>query len=76
MQQDDDDRKNKTIIKGLEDKIMELEDSLTQKGVSLRSAEGSLTKAQVQNKELSEELMKAQMLLKKALANSTESPKL
>jgi hypothetical protein len=66
MQQDDDDRKNETIIKGLEDKIMELEDCLTQKYGLLRSAEGSLTEAQVQNKELSEELMKAQILLEEA----------
>jgi hypothetical protein len=39
MQQDDEDRKNETIIKGLEDKIMEIEDSLTQKDVLLRSTE-------------------------------------
>jgi hypothetical protein len=56
MQQDDEDRKNESIIKGLEDKIMEIEDSLTQKDGLLRSAEGSLAEVQVQNKELSEEL--------------------
>jgi exonuclease VII small subunit len=46
MQQDDEDRKNETIIKGLEDKIMELEDSLTQKDGLLRSVKGSLAEAQ------------------------------
>ena len=45
---------------------MELEDSLTQKDGLLRSTEGSLAEAQVQNKELSEELMKAQILLEEA----------
>jgi hypothetical protein len=45
---------------------MELEDSLTQKDGLLRSAEGSLAEAQVQNKELSEELTKAQILLEEA----------
>jgi hypothetical protein len=39
MQQDDEDRKNEIIIKGLEDKIMKIEDSLTQKDVLLRSTE-------------------------------------
>jgi hypothetical protein len=47
MQQDDEDRKNESIIKGLEDKIIKLEDSLTQKDGLLRSAEGSLAEAQV-----------------------------
>ena len=63
MQQDDEDRKNETIIKGLEDKIMELEDSLTQKDGLLRSAEGSLAKVQDQNKKLGKELVDAQTLL-------------
>jgi hypothetical protein len=54
--------KTESIIKGLEDKIIKLEDSLTQKYGLLRSAEGSLAEAQVRNKELSEELMKAQIL--------------
>jgi Mg2+ and Co2+ transporter CorA len=31
MQQDDEDRKNEVIIKGLEDKVKELEDSLKEK---------------------------------------------
>jgi hypothetical protein len=66
MQQDNEDRKNETIIKGLEDKITELEDSLTQKDGLLRSTEGSLAEAHVQNKELSEELIKAHILLEEA----------
>jgi hypothetical protein len=36
LQQDDEDRKNEVIIKGLEDKIKELEDSLTEKDELLR----------------------------------------
>jgi hypothetical protein len=31
MQQDDEDRKNEIIVKGLEDKVKELEDSLKEK---------------------------------------------
>jgi hypothetical protein len=31
MQQDDEDRKNEVIIKGLEDEVKELEDSLKEK---------------------------------------------
>jgi hypothetical protein len=58
MQQDDEDRKNESIIKCLEDKIMELEDGL------LRSAEGSLAEAQAENKKLGKELANAQALLK------------
>jgi hypothetical protein len=46
MQQDDEDRKNEIIIKGLEDKVKELEDSLKEKDKMLCSAEGSLAKAQ------------------------------
>jgi predicted nucleic acid-binding Zn ribbon protein len=63
MQQDDEDRKNKAIVKGLEDKIKELEDSLTKNDELLRLAEGSLAKAQVQNKKLRKELVDAQILL-------------
>jgi septal ring factor EnvC (AmiA/AmiB activator) len=64
MQQDDKDRKNEVIIKGLEDKVKELEDSLKEKDKTLRSAEGSLTEAQTQNKKLSKDLSDAQALLK------------
>jgi hypothetical protein len=38
MQQDDEDRKNKVIVKGLEDKIKKLEDSLKEKDELLCSA--------------------------------------
>jgi hypothetical protein len=63
MQQDDEDRKNKVIVKGLEDKIKEIEDSLTEKDDLLHSTKVSLTEAQVQNKKLSKELVDAQILL-------------
>jgi hypothetical protein len=46
MRQDDEDRKNKVIVKCLEDKIKKLEDSLKEKDDLLRSAEGSLAEAQ------------------------------
>jgi septal ring factor EnvC (AmiA/AmiB activator) len=64
MQQDDEDKKNKIIIKDLEDKVKELEDSLKEKDEMLRSAEGSLAEAQAQNKELGKELADAQEHLK------------
>ena len=50
MQQDDEDRKHEIIIKGLEDKVKQLEDSLKEKDKMLCSAEGSLAEAQTQNK--------------------------
>jgi N12 class adenine-specific DNA methylase len=56
MQQYDEDRKNEVIVKGLEDKIKEHEDSLTEKDELLRSAKGFLAEVQVQNKKLSKEL--------------------
>jgi hypothetical protein len=64
MQQDDEDRKNESIIKGLENKIMELEDSLMQKDGLLRSTNGSLAEAQDENKKLGKEQANAQALLK------------
>jgi hypothetical protein len=64
MQQDDEDRKNEIIIKGLDDKVKELEDSLKEKDEMLCSAEGSLAEAQAQNKKLGKELADAQALLK------------
>jgi DNA repair exonuclease SbcCD ATPase subunit len=63
MQQDDEDRKNEVIVKGLEDKIKKLEDSLKQKDELLCSAKGSLVEAQAQNKKLGKELAEAQTLL-------------
>jgi hypothetical protein len=59
MQQDTEDRKNKVIIKGLEDKIKELEASLKEKDILLQTAEGSLAEARSQNTKLSEELDEA-----------------
>jgi hypothetical protein len=56
MQQDNEDIKNKVIIKGLEDKIKELEASLKEKDILLHSAEGSLAEARSQNNKMSEEL--------------------
>jgi hypothetical protein len=64
MQQDDEDRKHEIIIKGLEDKVKQLEDSLKEKDKMLCSAEGSLAEAQTQNKKLSKDLSNAQALLK------------
>jgi cell division septum initiation protein DivIVA len=52
MQKDDEDKKNKIIIKDLEDKVKELKDSLKEKDEMLCSTEGSLAEAQAQNKEL------------------------
>jgi predicted nuclease with TOPRIM domain len=63
MQQDDEERKNEIIFKGLEDKIKKLEDSLKEKDELLCSVEGSLVEAQAQNKKLSKELTEARTLL-------------
>jgi uncharacterized phage infection (PIP) family protein YhgE len=63
MQQDDEDRKNEIVVKGFKEKIKKLEDSLKENDDLLHSAEGSLAKAQAQNKKLSKELEEAQMLL-------------
>jgi hypothetical protein len=64
MQQDNKDMKNKIIIKGLEDKVKELENSLMDKDKMLCLAEGFLAAAQTQNKKLGKELADAQALLK------------
>jgi hypothetical protein len=66
MQQDTKDRKNKVIIKGLEDKIKELEGSLKEKYILLQTAEGSLAEARSQNTKLSEELDEARTVLDKS----------
>jgi predicted nuclease with TOPRIM domain len=63
MQQDDEDRKNEAIVKGLEDKIKKLEDSLKEKDELLCSSEGSLVEARDQNNRLGKELVDAQTLL-------------
>jgi hypothetical protein len=59
MQQDDEDRKNEIVVKGFEDKIKKLEDSLKEKDDLRHSVEGSLAEAQAQNKKLSKELKEA-----------------
>jgi peptidoglycan hydrolase CwlO-like protein len=64
MQQDNEDRKNGIIIKGLEDKVKELEDSLKEKDKMLCSAKGSLAEAQTQNEKLSKDKSDDQTLLK------------
>jgi septal ring factor EnvC (AmiA/AmiB activator) len=63
IQQDDEDRNNKVIVKGLEDKIKKLEDSLKEKDELLCSVVGLLAEAQAQNKKLRKELAEAQTLL-------------
>jgi DNA repair exonuclease SbcCD ATPase subunit len=65
MQQDNEDKKNEIIIKGLENKIKDLEASLEKKYFLLQAVEGSLAEAQLQNTKLSEELDNAQTILKK-----------
>ena len=67
MQQDNEDKKNKIIIEGLENKIKDLEASLEKKYFLLQAVEGSLAEAQSQNTKLSEELDNVQTVLKKKL---------
>jgi septal ring factor EnvC (AmiA/AmiB activator) len=73
MQQDDEDRKNEVIVKGLENKIKKLEDSLKEKDELLCSAEGSVAEAQVQNKKLGKELADGQTLLEETSGRSFEN---
>jgi chromosome segregation ATPase len=63
MQQDDEDRKNEIVVKGFEDKIRKLEDSLKEKDDLLHLTEGSLAEAQAQNEKLCKELKKTYILL-------------
>jgi DNA repair exonuclease SbcCD ATPase subunit len=63
MQQNDEDRKNEVIVKGLEDKIKKLEDSLKEKDELSCSAKGSLDELQTHNKKLGKELADAHALL-------------
>jgi DNA repair exonuclease SbcCD ATPase subunit len=65
MQQDNKDRKNEIIIKGLENMIKDLEASLEKKYFLLQAVEGSLEEAQSQNTKLSEELDNARTILNK-----------
>jgi hypothetical protein len=50
MQQDDEDRKNVVIIKGLEDKIKELEDSLKEKEKCYVQPKGLFPKRKLRTK--------------------------
>jgi septal ring factor EnvC (AmiA/AmiB activator) len=64
MQQDLEDRKNETIIEGLENKIKDCEASIEKKDFLLQATEGSLAELQAENARLNEELLKAQTTLK------------
>ena len=57
MQQDLEDKKNKIIIEGLENKIKDYEASLEKKDFLLHAMEGSLAEAQAKNAKLNEELL-------------------
>jgi hypothetical protein len=57
MQQDLEDKKNKIIIEGLENKIKEYEASLEKKDFLLQAIEGSLAEAQTENARLNRELL-------------------
>ena len=57
MQQDLEDKKNKIIIEGLENKIKEYEASLEKKDFLLQPIEGSLAEAQAKNTKLNRELL-------------------
>jgi DNA repair exonuclease SbcCD ATPase subunit len=63
IQYDTEDRKNKVIIKGLEDKIKELESFLKEKDILLQTAEGSLVELRSQNSKVSKELSEARTIL-------------
>ena len=63
MQQDSEDRKHEVIVKGLEEKIKELETSLEEKTILLQIAESSLAESRSQNTKLSEELNEARSIL-------------
>jgi 4-alpha-glucanotransferase len=57
MQQDLEDKKNKIIIEGLENKIKDYEASLEKKDFLLQAMEGSLAEIQAENAKLREELV-------------------
>jgi peptidoglycan hydrolase CwlO-like protein len=57
MQQDLEDKKNKIIIKGLENKIKDYEASLEKKDFLLQAMEGSLAEAQAENARLNKKLL-------------------
>jgi hypothetical protein len=57
MQQDLEDKKNKIIIEGLENKIKDYEASLEKEDFLLQAMEGSLAEAQAENARLNEKLL-------------------
>jgi hypothetical protein len=57
MQQDLEDKKNKIIIEGLENKIKDFEASIEKKDFLLQAMDGSLAEAQAENVRLNEELL-------------------
>jgi hypothetical protein len=57
MQQDLEDKKNKIIIEGLENKFKDYKASLEKKDFLLQAMEGSLAEAQAENARLNEELL-------------------
>jgi peptidoglycan hydrolase CwlO-like protein len=63
MQQDDKDRKIEFVIRGLEKRVEELENSLKEKEALLSSTKDSLAKARLENEKLSKELKGAKILL-------------
>jgi hypothetical protein len=65
MQQDLEDKKNEIIIEGLENKIKYYKASLEKKDFLLQATEGSLMELQPENARLNEELLQAQVALKK-----------
>jgi hypothetical protein len=65
MQQDLEDKKNEIIIEGLENKIKHYEASLEKKVFLRQATEGSLVELQTENAKLNEELLQAQVTLKK-----------
>jgi hypothetical protein len=65
MQQDLKDKKNEIIIEGLENKIKDYEASPEKKDFMLQAMEGSLVELQTENARLNDELLQAQVTLKK-----------
>jgi hypothetical protein len=60
MHQDLEDKKNKIIIEGLENKIKDYEASIEKKDFLLQAMEGSLAETQAENTRLNEELLQNQ----------------
>jgi hypothetical protein len=75
MQQDLEDKKNKTIIEGLESKIKDYEASLEKKNLLLQATEGLLAETQAENARLSEELLQSQTALKEKSKNFEQEKK-